>query len=119
MGETPRADYRLAKGIEALVFDQFIDPENLQVLPNEQHRTVILLLALTVADGASQAVEAVGLKPLACPGLALAGKIIGKPSPDLRARGRETIRPQTPEGPDALPPHPTDDRLLAPRRYGS
>ena len=29
------------------MFDQFIDPENLQVLPNEQHRTVILLLALT------------------------------------------------------------------------
>lgn len=47
MGETPRPDYRLPKGIEAFVFDQFIDPENLQVLPNEQHRTVILLLALT------------------------------------------------------------------------
>jgi len=47
MGETPRPDYRLPKGIEAFVFDQFIDPENLARLPNEQHRTVIMLLALT------------------------------------------------------------------------
>ena len=35
MGETPRPDYRLPKGIEAFVFDQFIDPQNLSVLPNE------------------------------------------------------------------------------------
>jgi site-specific recombinase XerD len=47
MGETPRPDYRVPKGIERFVFDQFIDPENLQLLPTEQHRTVILLLAMT------------------------------------------------------------------------
>ena len=38
---------RLPRGIEAPVFDQFIDPTNLALLPCEQHRTVILLLAFT------------------------------------------------------------------------
>ena len=47
-GEVPHnRSRRLPRGIEALVFDQFIDPANLAVLPCEQHRTVILLLAFT------------------------------------------------------------------------
>jgi hypothetical protein len=38
---------RLPRGIEAPVFDQFVDPANLALLPCEQHRTVMLLLAFT------------------------------------------------------------------------
>jgi site-specific recombinase XerD len=46
-GEIPSADQQLPRGIEALVFDQLIDPANLALLPSEQHRTIILLLAFT------------------------------------------------------------------------
>ena len=46
-GEIPSADCRLPRGIEAPVFDQLIDPANLALLPSEQHRTMILLLAFT------------------------------------------------------------------------
>lgn len=47
-GEVPHnRSRRLPRGIEAPVFDQFIDPANLALLPCEQHRTVILLLAFT------------------------------------------------------------------------
>jgi site-specific recombinase XerD len=45
--EVPRGDYRLPKGMEAHVFDQFVDPTNLSLLPSEQHRTAVLLLAFT------------------------------------------------------------------------
>jgi integrase len=45
--EVPRGDYRLPKGIEGHVFDQFVDPANLARLPCEQHRTIVLLLAFT------------------------------------------------------------------------
>jgi integrase len=48
VGEVPHSrSRRLPRGIEAPVFDQFIDPANLALLPCEQHRTVILLLAFT------------------------------------------------------------------------
>ena len=48
VGEVPHnRSRRLPRGIEAPVFDQFIDPANLALLPSEQHRTVILLLAFT------------------------------------------------------------------------
>jgi integrase len=48
VGEVPHnRSRRLPRGIEAPVFDQFIDPANLALLPCEQHRTVILLLAFT------------------------------------------------------------------------
>ena len=47
VGEVPHSRSRLPRGIEAPVFDQFIDPANLALLPTEQHRTVILLLAFT------------------------------------------------------------------------
>ena len=48
VGEVPHnRSRRLPHGIEALVFEQFIDPANLALLPCEQHRTVILLLAFT------------------------------------------------------------------------
>jgi integrase len=47
-GEVPHnRSRRLPRGIEAPVFEQFIDPANLALLPCEQHRTVILLLAFT------------------------------------------------------------------------
>ena len=46
-GEIPSADYRLPRGIEGPVFEQLIDPANLAMLPSEQHRTLILLLAFT------------------------------------------------------------------------
>jgi len=46
-GEIPSDDCRLPRGIEAPVFDQLIDPANLALLPSEQHRTIILLLAFT------------------------------------------------------------------------
>jgi integrase len=45
--EVPKGDYRLPKGIEGRVFDQFVDPANLELLPCEQHRTIVLLLAFT------------------------------------------------------------------------
>jgi hypothetical protein len=48
VGEVPHSrSRRLPRGIEAPVFDQFVDPANLALLPCEQHRTVILLLAFT------------------------------------------------------------------------
>jgi site-specific recombinase XerD len=48
VGEVPHnRSRRLPRGIEAPVFDQFVDPANLTLLPSEQHRTVILLLAFT------------------------------------------------------------------------
>lgn len=48
VGEVPHnRSRRLPRGIEAPVFEQFIDPSNLALLPCEQHRTVILLLAFT------------------------------------------------------------------------
>jgi integrase len=48
VGEVPHnRSRRLPRGIEASVFEQFIDPANLALLPCEQHRTVILLLAFT------------------------------------------------------------------------
>jgi integrase len=46
-GEIPSDDCRLPRGIEAPVFDQVIDPDNLARLPSEQHRTIIRLLAFT------------------------------------------------------------------------
>ncbi|MGA2165927.1 MAG: site-specific integrase [Solirubrobacteraceae bacterium] len=46
-GEIPQDRSRLPRGIEAPVFEQFIDAGNLTLLPSEQHRTVILLLAFT------------------------------------------------------------------------
>ena len=46
-GEIPSGDQQLPRGIEAAVFDQLIDPANVALLPSEQHRTIILLLALT------------------------------------------------------------------------
>jgi integrase len=45
--EIPRADYRPPRGLERRLFDQFVDPANLALLPCEQHRTVVLLLAFT------------------------------------------------------------------------
>jgi site-specific recombinase XerD len=45
--EIPRADYRPPRGLEAHLFDQFVDPANLALLSCEQHRTVVLLLAFT------------------------------------------------------------------------
>jgi integrase len=48
VGEVPHnRSRRLPRGIEAPVFEQFIDAANLARLPCEQHRTVILLLAFT------------------------------------------------------------------------
>jgi integrase len=46
-GEIPRDRARLPRGIERPVFEQFVEPANLALLPSEQHRTVILLLAFT------------------------------------------------------------------------
>lgn len=45
--EIPKDEYRLPKGIEGHVFDQFVDPDNLALLPCEQHRTIVLVLAFT------------------------------------------------------------------------
>lgn len=45
--EIPRVDYRLPKELGGDVFAQWVDPANLALLDNEQHRTVVLLLALT------------------------------------------------------------------------
>jgi integrase len=47
VGEVPHSRSRLPRGIEPAVFEQFIEPANLALLPTEQHRTVILLLAFT------------------------------------------------------------------------
>jgi site-specific recombinase XerD len=46
-GEVPHSRSEVPRGIEAPGFEQFIDPANLARLPNEQHRTVIGLLAFT------------------------------------------------------------------------
>jgi integrase len=46
-GEIPLAGYRLRRRLERRIFDQFVDPGNLALLPLEQHRTVVLLLAYT------------------------------------------------------------------------
>ena len=45
--EVPRADYRPPRGLERRLFDQFVEPANLALLPCEQHRTVVLVLAFT------------------------------------------------------------------------
>jgi integrase len=46
-GEIPRVDYRLPKDLPEDVFAQLVDPENLAVLEQEFHRTVVVLLAYT------------------------------------------------------------------------
>jgi integrase len=43
--ELPRVDYRLPKQLPGAVFSQWVDPANLARLDDEQHRTVVLLLA--------------------------------------------------------------------------
>ena len=45
--ELPRVDYRLPKQLSGEVFAQWVDPANLALLDDEQHRTVVLLLAFT------------------------------------------------------------------------
>jgi integrase/ferredoxin len=45
--ELPRVDYRLPKQLPGGVFGQWVDPANLARLDDEQHRTIVLLLALT------------------------------------------------------------------------
>ena len=45
--EIPRVDYRLPKQLGGEIFDQWIDPAGLALLDDEQHRTVVLLLAFT------------------------------------------------------------------------
>ena len=45
--EIPRVDYRLPKQLGGEIFDQWVDPANLALLDDEQHRTVVLLLAFT------------------------------------------------------------------------
>jgi integrase len=45
--ELPRVDYRLPKQLGGEVFDQWVDPASLALLDDEQHRTVVLLLAFT------------------------------------------------------------------------
>jgi integrase len=45
--ELPRVDYRLPKQLGGGIFDQWVDPARLALLDNEQHRTVVLLLAFT------------------------------------------------------------------------
>ncbi len=45
--ELPRVDYRLPKQLPGEVFSQWVDPANLALLDDEQHRTVVLLLAFT------------------------------------------------------------------------
>lgn len=46
-GEIPRVDYRLPKELGDDLFTQFVDPANLALLDNEQHRTIVLVLAYT------------------------------------------------------------------------
>ena len=46
-GEVPRVDYRLPKEMPGDVFAQWVDPNNLEVLESELHRTVVMLLACT------------------------------------------------------------------------
>jgi integrase len=45
--EIPRVDYRLPKQLGGGIFDQWVDPANLALLDDEQHRTIVLLLAFT------------------------------------------------------------------------
>jgi len=45
--ELPRVDYRLPKQLSGEIFAQWVDPARLAVLDDEQHRTVVLLLAFT------------------------------------------------------------------------
>jgi integrase len=45
--ELPRVSYRLPKQLGGEIFDQWVDPANLALLDDEQHRTVVLLLAFT------------------------------------------------------------------------
>ena len=45
--ELPRVDYRLPKTLAGEVFAQWIDPANLALLDDEQHRTIVLVLAFT------------------------------------------------------------------------
>ncbi|MBA3746944.1 MAG: site-specific integrase [Solirubrobacterales bacterium] len=45
--EIPRVDYRLPKALGTDVFGQWVDPANVALLDDEQHRTIVLLLAFT------------------------------------------------------------------------
>ena len=45
--ELPRVGYRLPKQLPGEVFAQWVDPANLALVDDEQHRTVALLLAFT------------------------------------------------------------------------
>jgi integrase len=45
--ELPRVNYRLPRQLGDEIFDQCVDPANLALLDDEQHRTVVLLLAFT------------------------------------------------------------------------
>jgi hypothetical protein len=43
--ELPRVEYRLPKDITDHVFAQWVDPDNLALLGDQVHRTVVMLLA--------------------------------------------------------------------------
>jgi integrase len=45
--ELPRVDYRLPKQLDREIFARWIDPARLALLDDEQHRTIVLLLAYT------------------------------------------------------------------------
>jgi integrase len=45
--ELPRVDYRLPKQLGGGIFAQWVDPASLALLDDEQHRTIVLLLAYT------------------------------------------------------------------------
>jgi integrase len=45
--ELPRVEYRLPKEMPEDVFAQWVDPSNLELLQDELHRTVVVLLAYT------------------------------------------------------------------------
>jgi len=45
--ELPRVGYRLPKQLGDGIFAQWVDPASLALLDDEQHRTIVLLLALT------------------------------------------------------------------------
>ena len=45
--EIPRVDYRLPQGARRRVFAQWVDPAKRALIDSEQHRTVVVLLALT------------------------------------------------------------------------
>jgi hypothetical protein len=106
-GEVPHnRSRRLPRGIEAPVFDQFIDPANLALLPCEQHRTVILLLAFT------------GLRVSSVVTLPRDALVIGSDNPPVPAlrqreaatRGGDPDRPHT--GRATAPPRGEPDHHL-------